>query len=629
MSSISPFRWLCALLIATVLVAAGVVTAAYNSAAQTPLPPPPALSSGTQVFFDDGTPFPQDLPGAQNRTVLTQIPLLVQRATMAAEDKDFLVHGPLDPGSIVRAAIANATDGRVVAGGSTITQQYVKNVYLTPERTLDRKLDEAKLAISAEAHLTKEQILTGYLNTVYFGRGAYGIEAAAGAYFGTTTAKLSAIQATTLAAVIRAPSHYADPQWFAVANGDLASLAERRNYVLATMASQSAPEGGYWLDPAQLAPLSAKPIQTVANRQPSIARTSYPYLMAMVQTWLSQLYGEAAVAQGGLKVYTTFNRQDMAALNAAVAPYASSRFPDVGATAINPRTGAVTAVYGGYDFANRPFNNAIDTRTRAIGSTQKAFVLAAALEAGVSPSTTFPAPACLEVVQNNRRTPICNDDNRDRGQLSLADAIVPSVNTVYVQAGQYVGMSKVVQTARRLGLNDRVYPQDTPPKLTTAPAAALGTDGSNTFQVASAFATFAAGGRHTPGHFITRVTTRDGRVLAQPSYPATQVIDAADASQLNGILQRVITDRSGTAYGINGTVGRPVAGKTGTTSDHSDALFTGYTPQRVVTVRLTNDNPANPVTIGGRTVFGGGAPATIAATFLRSALAGEPALALP
>jgi penicillin-binding protein 1A len=613
-------RWTLWLAVPAVAVAAGTVVGLIYAFARVPLPAE-VPTAQTIVFLDQsGKREIGTLSAQENRRVvsLDTIPEHTRRAVLAAEDRDFYDHGAISYRGLARAAAANLLRRRISEGGSTITQQYVKNAFpgVGRDRTLFRKLKEAVLAVKLERKFSKDQILEFYLNTVYFGRGAYGIDAAARTYFSVpgkkrvTAQSLTPAQSALLAGVIRSPEFYGRKD-------HAASAKARRDYILQAMVDRG------WLSGKQgRAAMASKLGVSWAAKPQGIANSRAPFFLEKVRQYLVARYGAQAVNLGGLRVRTTLDlkmqRQAEEAVDQALdVPSA----PRAALVAVDPRTGAVRAMYGGRDFGRRQFNYATNA-IRQAGSTMKPFVLARALSDGISVNSVFPGPAEL-IVDGEDFT---NYDDENYGQMTLTDATRLSVNTVYVQLMQQVQPKRVAQFARQHGLaaelDARPGPDHDPRPLEDAPvlkpvlALSLGSGDVTTLQLASAFGTWANRGIHMAPHLVERVVDSQGRVIEDHRrQQGTQVVAPVVADTMNMVLRGAVENGTGFRARLDG---REVAGKTGTTSHYTDARFVGYTTDLVTSVWLGYDKPEKKLVdvYGLSGVSGGSVPAQIWHNFM-------------
>ncbi len=597
----------------------------------------PALPQTSFLYAADGTLITA-LHAEQNRVLVpfSKIPPAVRNAVIAIEDKRFYDHRGVDLKALLRAAYIDATSGRIVEGGSTITQQYVKQAYVGDEETLSRKIKEAYLAWQLEQKLTKDQILTRYLNTVYFGNGAYGIQAAAQTYFDRPARRLNLNQAALLAGLIRAPNDY-DP----VAHPKVG--LRRRNQVLGNMLELG------MIDPATYQRVAARPVR-LHLRTDEEEQYAAPYFVDYVKQWFlsNPRFGKTVqdrydlLFEGGLRIQTTLEPRLQREAETAVRSillYPSD--PYAALTAIDPRTGYIRAMVGGRDYWSSSDRYARvnlatgGTTGRQAGSAFKPFALVAALEDGLSPSTPLSGSFAKIPLQDGTYWEPGNAEGAGYGTLSLESATVNSVNVAYanllVKMGDgnaYVGAQQLVQTAKRMGIRccTRTTSPDTP--LQAVPSAVLGTNEVNTLEMASAYGTLAYGGRHVQPTPVIRITRADGEVLYEARPQPKQVIPPAVVTVADGILQKVVLYGTGAAANI----GRPQLGKTGTAQNYSDAWFVGAVPQLVTAVWVGfpqgQISMAYPRVRISR-VYGGTWPAQIWRAFMVNATSTMPARPFP
>jgi 1A family penicillin-binding protein len=560
----APIRLLQVTILATVLAAGTAVcivlaAVTYLGFLSTTVDVPSAARLAETTFlFDRGGERIAGLHGPVDRTVipLDAMPLHLRAAVLAAEDKGFYAHGGIDAQAILRAAITDLKQGSFVEGGSTITQQYVKNVFTGGDRTLARKFEEAALAIELERRFSKDQILERYLNTIYFGHGAYGVQAAARAYFGVAARDLKPLQSATLAGLIAGPARF-DP----VLHPNRAE--RRRDYVLSEMVDMGA------FSEHRATRLAQRPLRL----DPASSRSSEaPYFTDVVRRFLFERYGKRGTLRGGLRVETTLDLGWQRAAERAVSSNLSlPGDPSAALVAIDPRTGEIRAMVGGVDFETTKFNLATQA-ARQTGSAFKPFVLAAALREGISPLSVISGPSSMTIDDPRCETKgepwqVGNYADASYGTMTIAEGIASSVNTIFAQLALEVGPEDVVTTAHRLGI-------DAP--LSPVCSIALGVMEVTPLDMTSAFATMAANGVRREPTPVTLVRG-DEEVLDRPvDVEGTRVLSRNDAATLVWALQGVVDHGTGTAAMLPG---RPVAGKTGTSQEYTNAWFCGFVPQ--------------------------------------------------
>jgi len=570
-----------------------------------PQPNEVSQAQASIFYYDDGITELGRL-GEANRVSVTidQIPLDAQHAVLAAEDRQFYQHGGFSPKGISRA-ILNNVRGSSTQGGSTITQQYAKNAYLTDERRIQRKVKELVLSIKLETITSKDKILENYLNTIYFGRGAYGIETAANQYFAKSVKDLSIEQAAVLAAIIQAPNGLSPET-------HLPKLKARWNYVLDGMVSQG------WLDAATRNAMVFPPINPLKTDQVFGGAQGH-VLEAARQALYAQGITEDQVNRAGLRVVTTFNKQAEDAAIAAVQAQAPTTKIDglrIGLASVRPGTGEVVAIYGGADYLKDQLNNATQAIGQA-GSNFKPFTLAAALENNITLASTFSGISGTKV----KGYVVVNYSGHSYGsKITLLKATENSVNSAYVQCEDAAGLSNVMNSALRAGIPENTVGMDANLTFT------LGTASPHPLDVASAYSTFAARGLQVKPTFLKKVSTSSGDVLFEFSPKPVQSFSTDIADTVNYALQKVVTQGTGIAAQA---LGRPAAGKTGTTNDNMSAWFSGYTPELATSVMLVKDGPdGKPISLSGTggltTVTGGSFPARIWTAYMKGALAGLP-----
>jgi 1A family penicillin-binding protein len=574
----------------------------YNSVADSlpdPTKPLRGVDQTTKVVDRNGAVI-TDLFAEQNRTnvALKDIPPVVRQAVIATEDERYYEHAGLDFIGMLRALVTDVKAGGAVAGGSTITQQYIKQSILTSERSIQRKVSEAILAYRIEQQYSKDQILEMYLNTIYFGHGAYGVQTAAKVYFGKDVGQITPTEAAVLAGVIKSPRRYS-PYY------DMAAATKRRDVVLGQMKSQ-----GY-IDEAVRAAAVAEPIKTVGLKRGSKVA---PYFVEYLKELLVDQYGEQMVYRSGLRVKTTLDLKMQAAAESAVAKALNKASdPSASVVALDPKTGQILAMVGGRDFATQQFNVAVQGH-RQTGSSFKPFVLVAAFQEGVSPEQTFESGPAKLPLPDGKIWSVTGASGGKKGPLRLRAATAASVNSVFAQLVLQVGADKVVKAATAMGIET---------KITPVPAVALGgmREGVTPIEMASAFGTLANAGTHMKPYGILEVKDASGKLLFSGAPAGTKAIEPAIAYLTTDLLKGVISGGTGKSAAI----GRPAAGKTGTTQDNSDAWFVGYTPNLVAAVWVGYPAEMKPMNnVHGIAVTGGTFPAQIWAAFMKSAVKGLP-----
>lgn len=578
--------------------------------------------------------------GATNRqnVSLSDVPKPVQQAFLAAENRSFYSDSGISLTGTARGLLKSVTSGgSSLQGGSTITQQYVKNLYLTQEQTLSRKFKEAVIAIKMDRNESKDHILEGYLNTVYFGRGAYGIQAAAQAYYGVNAGQLTAEQGAYLAALINAPGAYDVKN---TTERGRANATARWNYVLDGMVESK------WLTPEQRAAM-VFPEPLDPTTQPGLEGMN-GYLVETAKRYLldAKVVTEQELAAGGYTVRTTFDKAKTQAMYDTVQKTLAanldpgSRPKDVGVrvggASVDVATGKIVAIYGGPDYVKQ-FVNSATRQDVQVGSTFKPYVLAAGLREGVqkgkkrtpiTPQTRYDGdddvvityPSGKPVREGGRPWQPGNEDGRDYGSITLSRAMDVSANTVYAQLGVDVGTDKVVEDAIRAGL-----PEDTP-NLTTDASVSLGVATPSALDLANSYATFAGQGGRVDAYSVEKLT-RNGDEIGLPDHEPQQPYTAEQANSVNQVLQSVV--ESGTGRRAQ-ALGRPAAGKTGTTDENKSAWFVGYTPQLSTAIGMFRQNPVTNEfeslsgTAGLSRNDGGNLPTRMWSDYMKAALAGQP-----
>jgi penicillin-binding protein 1A len=566
------------------------------------------------IYSNDGRTILATLRGSQSRILVRndQISPSLQQAIVAIEDKRFYQHRGVDLRGIARAVWADITHRGVVQGGSTITQQFVKNSCVTSRRTISRKLKEAALAWQLEQRWSKERILTAYLNTIYFGNGAYGIQRAAQTYFRTTAKKLTLPQAALLAGLPADPTAY-DP----VTNPAAARM--RRREVLRALLDQRD------IVPADFRGADRAPLPDPQQVGLPTLQGPAPYFANYVKQQLVSQYGTSRVFGGGLNVRTTIDlRLQKLARKAIESALTDSSGPSAALVAIRPQTGEVVAMYGGDNYRESQFNLAVQGERQA-GSSFKPFVLATALKQGISPSTTF-ASKPVSIFIGDRYWTVKDFENEYVGEADLTTATAISDNAVFAQLTKVVGPAHVAAMAHRLGIVRHLNPYF---------AIGLGADAVSPLEMARAFSTFADGGVRIDGssignrpRAIVQVRNAEGALVDDNRPIRRRVLSPDIDALLTSILEGVVRGGTGTHAALPD---REVAGKTGTTENYGDAWFVGYTPQlaTAVWVGYPKELRSMLTEYHGDPVVGGTFPAEIWRTFTQTALAKTPPQPFP
>jgi penicillin-binding protein 1A len=549
------------------------------------------------------------LRGSENRTIVSSedISPWMKQAIVDVEDRRFWEHNGVDLRAVLRALWADIRHQSVVEGGSTITQQFVKNVWVRDERSIGRKVREAALAwqLTRDAkHWPKERILTAYLNTIYFGNGAYGIQQASQTYFGHGARYLTLPEAALLAGIPADPTRF-DP----VQNPRYAR--ERRHIVLSTMLDQND------ITPAQFAKADTTPLPKPEDvHLPGTQGNEGQYFVNYVKEQLIEAKGASKVFGGGLKVTTTIDLDLQRLARDSIADVlADPDGPDASLVAIDPRNGEVLAMVGGENYRESQFNLAAQA-ARQPGSAFKPFVLAAALRQGISPATRFDSKPLHIPLGGGKVWNVPNYDDAYLGNADVETGTIMSDNSIYAQLTLLVGPDRVARMARDLGVRSPLNPFY---------AIGLGVEEVNPLEMARAYATFANGGRRVDGSIfgnrprvVRELTDEHGKhVVNEPVQE--RVLGPARSAILTSILRQVVDSGTGRRAQIPG---REVAGKTGTTDNYGDAWFVGYTPQLAVAVWVGYPRTLTPMLteFHGDPVAGGTLPAEIFKRFTQRAL---------
>ena len=564
-----------------------------------------------------------------DRTVsidMDDVPEIMNLAAIAIEDQRFYEHNGVDLVGVARAARVNLELGEIVQGGSTITQQYIKNTYLSGERTFERKFREALLATELEEQLTKDEILFGYLESSYFGSGAYGVGAAAEVYFAKPVSELDISEAATLAGVLQAPTRLSP-------RVDIEASEVRRRLVLQAMLDQGIiTTEEHEREAARTLWLATDPNRpagtvTVVAPPPPNGATAHPYFVDWIEAQLLEELGPDLLYRGGLRIETTIDPLlQRSARNAVSARLAGTEYPvEMSLVSIDPATGRVVAMVGGRDHATSQVNLATGGTTGfQPGSSFKPIVLAEAFTQGIGPDTIYPAPAewtvpgCI-----GTQCTLSNYDLSDRGDISLREATRASVNTVFTELLTDVSVERTVRLARALGL-ERLDPD-----VDHGPSLALGAAETSTLEMASAYGTFANRGvRIAPIGVLRVIDPNDNVIVDRTARGGERVLSAAVADNVTDVLVDVVTSGTGQRAAV---AGHPIAGKTGTGSEYRAAWFVGYTPTLATAVWMGHADGLAPLrNINGvPRVTGGSHPAVAFSDFMTDALFGVEAQAFP
>ncbi|GAA4142505.1 transglycosylase domain-containing protein [Streptomyces tunisiensis] len=605
-----------------------------------------ALSENNVYYWEDGTQMVATGSGQNRQNVtLDRIPEAMRWAVISAENKSFYKDSGIDPMGIARA-LGNMATGGDTQGGSTITQQFVKNTYLTQEQTVSRKFKEMFISIKVGTKLSKDEILQGYLNTSYYGRGAYGIQAAAQTYYGKDAVDLTPSECAFLAALLKGPTYY-DP----AGNQSIDSSAspeanrkrseERWSWILEQMHNDEHLSAAEYQQATKRYPLpqGRKATKGMTGQVSYLVDTAKRFVLKNSEIT------EAQFDQGGYQIYTTFEKDKVEALAKAVKKVEKENIDpkrekdqhvQFGAATVKPKDGAIVALYGGPGFENGHFVNNADTSGVPVGSTWKPFVLAAAMQhgtyktngVGVSPASKYNGNDHLKILNNDGsyvlkkdNTPFFQENESDKpwGYISLRKAMEQSVNTPFVQLGMDVGMKKVADVAQKSGIL-----KDSFAGLNAS--FALGTSTPSAIRMADSYATFAASGKQADPYSVTEVKYRGSELPGFEKPRVKQAMPEKVANNVTDVLENVI--ENGTAQHAK-ELGRRAAGKTGTTDENKSAWFVGYTQQLSTAVAMFREDPKSHKllsmngTAGKDSIHGGDIPTEVWTEFMKIALKGE------
>lgn len=565
------------------------------------------IPAETSYIYDIDGKLLTSLHGEANREVasLEQISPELKLAVIAIEDSSFYRHHGLNPYSVGRAALANYRQGGVSEGASTLTMQLVKNLFLTQERTFSRKLAEAILAVRVEQVFSKDEILEMYLNNIYWGHNNYGIQTAAQSYFNKSAAELNLAEAAVLAGLIQAPEQYSPFL-------NYSNTKKRQAAVLARMQALN------WITPEQEQAALKAPL--LVGKPTAWRTSSSPFITEAVVKELEERFGEERVLQGGIRVQTTIDAKFQAMAeesikeNHAMLKSWGLRADQIALAAVDPRTHFVKALVGGVDYKSSQFNRATQSR-RQPGSSFKPFVYYAALASGkFSPGTIVDdAPITYNIPGGVYRPQNYGGKQDFAGEMTLASSLIQSRNIPAVKLGKAVTLEKVIDIVRILGIESPMQPVISLP---------LGSIGVTPLEMAAAFATFANNGWQSKTTAILQVTDSKGNILLDNTPEPKQVLDPWATASLTTMMKGVL-EPGGTGQKAN--IGRPAAGKTGTTSSERDVWFVGFVPQLSTAVWVGNDDYRSM----GQGITGGDFAAPVWRSFMLKALKDEPVKYFP
>ncbi len=552
----------------------------------------------TYVYDVKGVPLAK-IHGEEHREVvsLNKISPELKRAVLAIEDSNFYSHNGVNPYSIGRAVVVNWQKGAVVEGASTITMQLVKNLFLSKDRTFTRKISEAVLAVRIEQVFEKDEILEMYLNNIYWGHNNYGVETAAQSYFNKSASELNLSEAATMAGLIQAPENYSP-----FINYE--ATKRRQAQVLQRMSELG------WISDQQAKEATSAPL--LVGKPTAWSTSKLPYITEAVIAELNERFGKDTVLKGGMRIQTTVDyyfqlKAEEIVRNAHRRVRGSgSRAGEVALAAVDPRTHFVKALVGGTSYDKSQFNRAIMSR-RQPGSSFKPFVYYSAFASGKFTPYSMVNDSPVRFREGGGYYSPQNYGGGYSGAVSVYTALTNSLNVPAVVIGQKVGLNNVIEVCRRLSIKSPLEPVISLP---------LGAVGVTPLEMAGAYATFASIGWHSEPTVMVRVTDSQGNILLDNTQPPKLILDQWATASLTSVLQGVINGGTGK----NASIGRPAAGKTGTTSSERDVWFVGYTPQLATAVWIGNDDYRSL----GRGVTGGGHAAPIWRSFMREAMKNEP-----
>lgn len=563
-----------------------------------------AVPQSTLFFANDGTLIGESNSGQKRYWVpLEDISPDLIDATISIEDKNFYDHNGFDYKRIAGAILADIKAGAKVQGASTITQQYARNLFLEHDKTWARKLHEAFYAIRIEMNYTKEEILEGYLNTIYYGNGAYGVQAASQYYYGKNASELSLAEASMLAGIPKGPSYYSPLESFE-------NASKRQAIILNTMV-----ENGYIKK--ETAQKTKETSLTFVGEHPHKTVEAAPYFQDAVKNALkNQLHlDERTIALGGLKVYTTLDlQQQQAAEKQIQETIASDSEIQVGLVAMDPKNGNVKAMVGGRDYEQSPFNRAVQA-VRQPGSTIKPILYYAALGQGFTPSSTMRSELTTFKLDDGstQYSPHNFNNKYAEGEITLAQALAVSDNIYAVKAHLFMGVETLIKTVKKFGIST---------KMDHVPSLALGTSGVRVIEMANAYSLFANGGKKVTPTLITKVEDYNGNVIFESNAEAEKVLDPAKAFVMTQMMTGMFDKKLNGYAKVTGNsliddITRPYAGKSGSTE--TDSWMIGFTPQLVTAVWAGHD-VGKPITLTAEKSYA----KNIWAKFMEESLKGKP-----
>ncbi|WP_246490516.1 transglycosylase domain-containing protein [Brevibacterium oceani] len=592
--------------------------------ASTDIPEPNLEATGqtSTIYYSDGkTPIGQYKVEDRKSVEIDEISEPMQKAAIAAEDTSFYENRGISIKGLSRAVVGVATN-KYAGGGSTITQQYVKNFYLTNEHSFDRKIKEMFISLKIDQQQSKDQILANYLNTIYLGRRSYGVEVAAQNYFDKPASELNLSESALLAAMIQRPGA-ADP------SDDPGAYQDRFDYVVKNMVDEG------FITEEQAAKIKMPEVRK-QNKESSLSgQKGYMWDFVRREALRKLDIDEAQLDRGGYNIVTTFDKDRMKAAEKAIKtlPQQQPEGMQAGLVSIDPDNGGIEAFYGGKNYLDQAFNASTQSHVQA-GSTFKPFALVAGLENGVRLTDTYPGSSPTSIDNNGRPWPVNNFGNTSYGPVSLLKATQSSINTAYAALNVQVGTDKTIDAATRAGVSPACTKKDVKAGNTGGctldmdaanPSTVLGVPSVKPIDMASAYATFAANGVHHETHSIKKINQgAEDKEVYKAESKGKRVFDKAVGAETSYALSQVVQGGSG-SYAQN--LGRPAAGKTGTTTNNTAAWFSGYTPNLATSVVLYREVDGKQTSIGaygGRgEVTGGSFPVQVWTDYMQKALQGE------